>query len=160
MDSEGRIQPDTEFRKSVDGFGGLLVVTTDSDWQEKWDTPPEVTPNFNTTSTVKIGETVTTLIFLVNPRTNADGEAHVRCSIRVTRPDGTASVNEADQECFRGPLEPEHRHNVLLAIPFLKFVGEPTDPVGEWVTNVKLIDVHRDTSIELTSRVTLVSGDS
>ena len=138
----------------------MLLVTPDPDWEEKWNTPPEVGPNFGSTSTVKVGETVATLIFFVNPMVDEQGEALVLCDFRITRPDGSVSIDEKNIECYRGPIQPEYQYHVRLAAPILGFVGESSDPLGEWRTDVMLIDKHRDVSLELTARFTLVASET
>ena len=158
-DGDGNPVPDSESQKSRDDFGGMLLVTPDPDWEEKWNTPPEVGPNFGSTSTVKTGETVTILIFFVNPAVDEQGEALVLCNFRMTRPDGSISVNEENVECYRGPIQPEYQYHVRLAAPILGFVGEPGDPPGEWKTAVKLIDTHRNVSLDLAIQFTLVAGE-
>ena len=46
-DSNGNPHPDTESRRSVGEFGGSLLITSDPDWEKKWDTSPETIPVFN-----------------------------------------------------------------------------------------------------------------
>ena len=35
---------DTASRRSVDGFGGMMIITPDADWEEKWNTPSGTSP--------------------------------------------------------------------------------------------------------------------
>lgn len=155
QDKEGHLLPDTESRKSKSGFGGLLVVSSDPDWEQKWNTPPETIPEFHTVSRVAVGETVVTLIFVVSPKPDNQGMVDVRCDLRVTRPDGSTSMDEKDVECLSGRLPEDYQHNVLLAAPYLGFVGEADDPPGEWLTDVRLTDVNRHVSLDLRTRFTL-----
>jgi len=160
FDNEGQRAPNSESQKSKSGFGGLLVITTDQDWEEKWSTPPETTPELNTTSTVRVGERITTLIFLINPLRDEDSQAHVRCDIRVTRPDGTLSADEKNMECFKRVVLDEHIRNVHLAAPYIGWMGEPGDPLGEWVTQVLLTDINRGVTLDLKIRFTLEADGS
>ena len=160
FDSDGQRSPDSESQKSKSGFGGLLVITKDQDWKEKWNTPPETKPEFSTTSRVKIGERITTLIFLINPLRDQEGLTNVRCDIRVTRPDGTLSADEKDLECFKRVVPNEHIRNVHLAAPYIGWIGEPGDPLGEWVIQVWLTDKNRGVTLDLKIRFTLEADGS
>ena len=155
VDRDGNPTPDTEARKSVDGFGGWLLVTPDPDWDEKWRTSPETIPHYNEASTVSIGETLMTLIFFANPMVGEDGIVDVRCDLRVVRPDGSFSVEMTDYECFKGPIQGSPS-SIRLSNALLGFVGEPDDQRGEWVTEVRLTDMVRSASVELTTRFELV----
>ncbi len=95
------------------------------------------------------------MIFLVNPLRDQDGQAHVQCDIRVTRPDGTLSADEKDMECFRRIVLDEHIRNVHLAAPYIGWMGEPGDPLGEWVIQVWLTDENRGVTLDLKIRFTL-----
>ncbi len=61
--SDGSPAADTDSMKSVQGFGGWLLVTPDQDWEQKWNTPSENVPSFNEAHDVKYGEELTILIF-------------------------------------------------------------------------------------------------
>ncbi len=151
---DGKPIPDTESRKSADGFGASLVVTPDEDWETKWNTPPETVPTFSEARTVKRGGVVTILIFFANPKTDARNAANVRCDLRVLRPDGSFSINANDVVCMEGELKGNPAF-VRLAAPVLKFVGEPQDPLGEWRVEVSVKDVLRQTSLHLKTSFTL-----
>ena len=147
-DADGKLVPDTEFRKTSKDFGGLLLTTSDPDWEAKWNTPEHEIPAFTEATTVRRGETVFTLIFLVNPKVGAKGEVDVRCDLKVTRPNGTLSIDEKEAECMQGPL-PGDPFAMRLAAPVLGFVGEDTDPIGTWQVDVTLRDVPRGVSLSL-----------
>ena len=91
--AHGQTVPESESRRSASGFSGWLIVTPDQDWEAKWNTPAERTPHFNTAKDVRMGETLTVLIFYSSPHPTTQGEIAIRCDLRVTRPDGTRSVD-------------------------------------------------------------------
>lgn len=159
-DRDGNAVPNSESEKVENGFSGMLVITPDSDWAEKWDTPQEVAPHFGSTETVRVGENITTLIFFANPLVGDDGDALVLCDLQVIRPGGSFSINEKNLECYRGPVPSGTEYNIRLATTVLGFVGEPTDELGEWLTKVKLTDIHRNVSLDLTSRFTLIASET
>ena len=148
-DRNGARAPDTDSRKSSGGFGGWLVVTSDGDWEAKWNVPDEqATPSFNEAHVLRNGETVVGLIFIGNPVPNASGEVNVRCDVRVTRPNGTLSVDQRDMPCLTGRLQGDPLA-LRLAAHTLKFVGEEGDPVGIWSFDVALRDVGRGVVLNL-----------
>ncbi|MGH8195139.1 MAG: hypothetical protein ACREQ8_12165 [Woeseiaceae bacterium] len=157
-DKDGNPVPDTAAMKSEKGFGGWLVVTADHDWEQKWQTPSDTTPYFSEASTVAIGERIMTLIFFANPMVGEDGIVEVRCDLKVVRPDGTVSIDVSDSECFKGPIDGPPA-NVRLSTGLLGFIGEPGDPLGVWVTDVKLTDMVRGVSLELRTTFELVGDE-
>ena len=155
--NDGKPVPDAEFRKSSKGFAGMLLTTSDPDWEAKWNTPEHVAPTFKEATTVRRGETVFTLVFLVNPKVGAKGEVDVSCDLKVTRPDGTTSVDEKNVVCLKGPIL-GGQYNMRLAEPVLGFVGEDTDPIGTWQVDVTLRDVPREVTLSLHTTFELLAG--
>jgi hypothetical protein len=156
-DKDGNPAPDSDARKSSNGFAGWLLTTSDPDWEAKWNTPEHETPMFTAAETVRKGETIFTLIFIVNPKLDANGEANVSCDLKVTRPDGTTSIDEKNVDCLKGKLQ-GHPHNMRLAEPVLGFVGEPGDPLGAWRVDVTLRDVPRGVTMDLHTSFELLDG--
>ena len=146
--ADGKPAPDTESRKSLDGFGGWVATTSDADWRAKWETPADGTPTFKVSRTVKRGERLAVLIFLKNPAVDAKNAANVRCDLRVTRPDGSHPVDAADVTCLQGVLVGDAM-NVRIAAPVIDFVGEPADLAGTWTVEVSLRDAVRDRTLAL-----------
>ncbi|HET7833269.1 MAG TPA: hypothetical protein VFK88_09945 [Gallionella sp.] len=133
---------------SVDGFGALLILTSDQDWEAKWNTPADVMPNFTRAHSVRRSGALTLLILFANPKADQHNSINVLCDIKATRPDGSISVNEANLVALKGELKgrPE---NVRLADPVIKFVGEPKDPLGEWIIEVTVKDMVRGVSVPI-----------
>ncbi|HET9394759.1 MAG TPA: hypothetical protein VFO36_01785 [Nitrospiraceae bacterium] len=156
-DKDGKTVPQTESLKSVAGFGGLLIVTPDKDWEEKWNSPAP--PDFSATSTVKKGGELFILTIYTNPELDASGEANVTLDIDVRRPDGSSSTDAKGAVCFQGKLRGPP-HNVYLCGPVVGFIGEPSDPVGEWSVRIKLIDNVRKVEVPLSTTFTLVNDET
>ena len=93
-DSSGNLIPDTESRRTVGDFGGSLVLTTDPDWEQKWNTSPESVPHFSEKSGVSEGEKLFALIFIANPKLNDLRESDVTCDLKVSQPDGAPVVEQ------------------------------------------------------------------
>jgi hypothetical protein len=153
-DMQGHPAPDIPARKSSSGFGGWLLVTSDSDWEEKWNTPSDSVPHFTEATTVTRGNRIFVLIFFANPLLSKSGEADVACDIEIERPNKTYSVQQHGAICFKGALQGA-ASNLYLALPVFGFLGEPGDPLGKWDVRVKLIDKIRNVQISLETAFTL-----
>lgn len=151
-DKDGKPVPQTESMRSRNGLLGWLLVTPDANWQEKWETPPETAPHFSVTDTVERGGRVFVLIFFGNLSPAADGSANLTCDIDITRPDGTASMHQADAVCFRGMVKGKvNPGSIFLADQVIGFLGEPSDPAGKWQVRVTLKDNVRKTVLPLST---------
>jgi hypothetical protein len=147
-DQDGRPLPNTEARKSLNGLGGWLLVTSDADWQEKWGTPEQTVPHFTEALTVGRGKTVFVLAFFTNPKANSQGRADLTCDLDVTRPNGTTSIHQDDVVCFRGALKGSPT-SMYLSAPVIGFTGEAADPAGTWTVRITLKDNVRNTVLPL-----------
>lgn len=154
---DGEALPDTAYRKSADGFGGWLVVTPDPDWKDEWDAPPRDVPGLETARYVDYGDRLTILACYTNPATDADGRIHVRCDVRVTRPDGTVASRAADRRCA-SPAGEGDLQALRLSWLVVEYVGERSDATGQWLVEVTIIDAVRGVSIPLRADFVLVGG--
>jgi hypothetical protein len=147
--------------KSQDGFAGSVLAVTDADWKQKWETPPETTPNFNKAGVVGYGTKVFFLIFFSNPAQDEHQSSNIRCDLKIIDPTGAAILSKQDMICFSGQVA-SSPSNQYLSAPVIGFTGDPGDPTGTWVVEVKLRDALR--RVELPLRTTfeltkIVSGD-
>jgi hypothetical protein len=150
---DGKPVPNSDLMKSMNGFGGSLVVTPDPDWEAKWNTSPETVPHFSEARNVSYGEQLTILTFYINPKTNASGELDVLCDIKIMRPDGRSSEYKGVQ-CASGKLQGSPR-NVRLTTAVIKYIGEASDPPGKWIVEVTLTDKMRGIAIPLKTHFNL-----
>ena len=153
-DIQGNPLPNTSFRKSINGFGGWLVVTPDQNWEEKWNTPSDTVPQFSEAKSVSMGKKIFVLIFFSNPAFSQEGEASVTCDFDVERPDGTHSIQKPGVVCFKGSLKGPQA-NLYLSAPVINFLGESGDPPGIWIVRVTLKDQVKNTNIPLETTFTL-----
>ena len=154
ISGDGAPVANSDEMKSVNGFGGWLVVTPDSDWEEKWNTSSETIPEFTTAEDVSYGEQLTILAFYINPKTQSSGEIDISCDIKVTRPDGSSSVDAKHVRCAGGQLEGDPR-NVRLTSAIMEYVGEASDPPGKWIVEVVLTDRVRGIAVPLKTHFNL-----
>ena len=152
---EGNIVPNSDNMKSIKGFGGWLLITSDADWEEKWNTPTYVSPNFNEASNVNYGQKLTILTFFINPKVSDQGTINITCGVKITRPDNKVSVNNQNIECLKD-IVIENPRNVHLSPIVIDYIGEEGDPPGEWVVEVNINDINRGASIPLKNTFTLI----
>ncbi len=93
IDGDGKAVPQTDAMKSSDGFAASLLVTSDADWQSKWESPADTTPRFTEASDVQLGGELFVLTFLSNPQLGEDGAAKVHCDVRMLRPEAAVRKN-------------------------------------------------------------------
>jgi len=147
-DTDGKPIQETESRKSKNDFGGAVLVTTDADWKEKWDTPPETKPSFNKAGIIPYGKKVFVLTFFSNPAKDDGGNSNVRCDLKITAPTGKVSLSQQDMTCFSGRIAGSS-YNLYLSAPVIAFSGDPGDPAGIWVVEVSLRDAIRNVELPL-----------
>jgi hypothetical protein len=148
LDSEGKPAADTPDRRSVGSFGGWLLVTSDQDWREKWNTPREETPKFTVTSSPRRGQKIFVLIFFGNPKLDVNRAANVTCDIRLTGPNDTVPVDVRNIDCFKGTISIDPK-SIFVSAPVIEFVGEPADPLGQRVVEVVVRDNNAKVEIPL-----------
>ena len=148
VDQQGNPVPRTESLQSKDGFGGVLILTSDADWRKKWDTPASTSPNFTTARTLKRGEPAFALILVSNPKLSNDGIADVSCDLEVLRPNGSSASRRTGVDCVKGRLV-GGPGQVFMATPVINFVGKNADPSGQWAIRVSLTDNVRQTTLKL-----------
>lgn len=148
-DASGKPVALSPSRKSIDGFGGMLLVTGDSDWKEKWMKPSSTPPRIGEIDSIKRGQSLNVLIFFSNPMVDKKTlKADIRCNLQVLRPDGKVDINQENQNCFLGDPGPNLNH-VFLANQAIGFVAEPKDPKGTWKVRVALEDKTRKVRLDL-----------
>lgn len=150
-DSQGHRASDTETRKSVNGVGAWLVVTSDDNWKEKWETPSDTVPQFTEAHTVVLGGRLRVLIFIASPGRDGDGKARVTCDFSMQKPDGSYSMQKQDVDCLSGSLQGGTK-TIYLSKLIIGFVADKGDPPGEWIVRVTIKDLLRPAVIPLETR--------
>jgi len=149
VDMQGRPIPPSESANSVGGFSAAVMMTTDADWEAKWNTPPETVPSFHTANEVSPHGELYILTFVSNPQVDpATGKTDVVCDVVMHRPDGTVSASAVDQPCLQGELRGDPR-NVYLTGVSMKYMEEPADARGVWSFSVVAKDRVRGVAVPL-----------
>lgn len=151
---DGSVAPDVKNRKANSNFGGLLLVTADIDWEKKWN-EMKSPPKFKDDKIVKRGEHIYILPFFANPKLDNDSNFRVICDVRLTRPDGSVSIDRKEVHCGEGKLEVSPQQ-IFVARAAFKYVGEQNDPLGEWKVSYRIKDILRGASILLEDSFVLV----
>jgi hypothetical protein len=147
-DRHGAVSPNTDSRKSIDGFGGWLVVTPDADWKAKWETSADTVPRFAVAHTVARGKQLFVLIFFANPKLDGSNAADISCDIDILKPDGKPSFHQAGMTCLKGVIHEPATH-MFLSAPVIGWTGDATDHSGPWVVHVTLKDNLRKATMSL-----------
>lgn len=155
VNKDGTRAPNSDSMKSLNGFGGWLVVTPDKDWLKKWQTPTENIPYFSEANEVKYAEELTILPFFINPKVNSDGEINIICQIKITKPTGETSIDQANIPCANGKLQGKPG-NIRLTTTIVKYIGDDNDPAGTWLVEFTISDNNRNISIPLKTKFTLI----
>ncbi len=140
--------PQTDARKVQNDFAAWLLVTPNIDWQQRWETPPDTIPYFDEAKGVHVGERLVILTFFTNPGVDDSRRSLIKCSLKVTRPDGSPSVPEQHFNCLDGEMVGNPRH-IRLSPAIIQFTAEPNDPLGIWLVEVTLEDTVRNVTLSL-----------
>jgi len=158
-DQNGDPIPNTDFMKTINGFGGWLVVTPDQDWDKKWNTPAENIPHFKEAKEVHYGQELTILIFFTNPKLDEKNKINIVCDIKVVRPDETFSANTKDVSCANWEAQPgQYKYSIQLAQTVIRYVGEKKDPPGIWRVIINLKDINSGIEVPLQTEFHLVKS--
>jgi hypothetical protein len=133
---------------------GVVLVTDDTDWQAKWNTPEETVPNFNRVSRAKRGQKLVILTFVARPGMDAQRSVKVDCDLRLLMPDGREALKQEGVNCLSGVLSGA-QDNVYLSAPVVNFMGEDSDPSGTWRFEAVLHDRLRGADRTLKTEFTL-----
>lgn len=147
-EKNGNSVPDTAERKSKDGFGGWLLVTSDADWKQKWETSPETIPSFHGSHAVTKGNRLFILLFFIGPKLDGEGKGDITCDLQSVRPDSSVSIDQKNIVCLGGKME-GNPNNVYLSPAVIEFIGEPSDPTGKWTIRAVLRDKFRRVELPL-----------
>jgi hypothetical protein len=147
-DRQGHPVPSTEARQSERGFGGWVLVTSDADWEAKWNTPAETVPEFKEAKSIPRGKHIFVLTFFANPQLSNESAADIICDINIVKPDGSAAMNQTNAICYKGSVK-GNAYSMYLSLPVIDFVGDPDDPLGKWTVRISLKDNIRKVTLPL-----------
>jgi hypothetical protein len=143
---------DTADRKSVNGFGGhLLVIKDPRGFIEKWTKPQ--TPKIDPVSEVKRGEVNGAFVLFAGCKPDSAGVCNSEVDYLVLKPDGTVYAERKAQPLWKE--EPPPGRNIQLGRAILAFRMEPKDPAGEYKLKAKVSDLNAEVTFELETKFRL-----
>ena len=154
-DSSGKPLPDTEWRKTADGLGAMLLVSGDYNAFIKEWTGAEVgqAPSLNPVSELKRGDEATILIFF-SGCAKAGGQCDLSADFKVIAPDGSTYGEFKDRKAWEGKIDKEG--TVILSHAMTRMNIEPHDALGEYKVLATLRRPSTGTSIELRQTLRVV----
>ena len=143
---------DAPDRKSVNGFGGhLIVVENPREFIEQWLKPE--TPKINTATHVKRGDLFGAFVLFAGCKPDAQGVCNSEVDYMIYKPDGSLYAERKGQPLWKEQAPPPQ--NVQLSSAILAFRLEKNDPPGEYKVKAKVSDLNADVSIELETKFLL-----
>lgn len=140
---------DTPDRKSVNGFGGhLLIVENPRAFIEEWKKPKP--PNIKPASTVKRGDLLGAFVLFAGCKPAAEGKCNSEVDYAVYKPDGSLYAERKAQPLWKEAPPPGT--NIQLSRAILGIRIEEKDPAGEYVVKAKVSDLNAQVSFELEAK--------
>ena len=149
-DKNGHVLPESPSMRTVNGMGGMLIVTSDKEWRKKWKSPEGNQKTFSSLSTVARGTQIFFLAFFSNPKLDAQGHPNLVCDFDAVKPDGQNAIHHTDLVCFEGALKGQPR-NMYLAAPVFNFLPQSSDQLGTYTVHMTIKDKLGNTVLPLTS---------
>jgi hypothetical protein len=140
--------PDQDWRKTVGGLGGMLVLTKDYDaFMKQWTgTKESQVPEFHPAAGAKAGESVTAMVFF-SGCADAGKPCDLVVDFKVLRPDGSTYGDVPNVAAFNAKIA--KRNVVMLTRATVRLKIETKDPVGAYTIVAKLRDAKGSRSMEL-----------
>lgn len=149
---EGKTLEDGPDRKSVNGFGGQLVVVKDPKaFIEEWQKPEM--PRINPASKVNRGELFGAFVLFAGCKTDEQGACKAEVDYLIYHPDGSLYVERKGQPLWKE--QPPPAPNIQLSRAILAIRFEKNDPVGEYKIKAKVSDLNAAVSFELETKIRL-----
>lgn len=143
---------DTSERKSVNGFGGhLIVVENPRGFIEEWQKPQ--TPNIKTVKDVARGKVIGAFVLFAGCKTDSAGVCNSEVDYTVIKPDGSVYAERKGQPLWKEQAPPAP--NTQLGRAILAFRMESKDPAGEYIVKAKVSDLNAGITFELETKFRL-----
>ncbi len=143
---------DTADRKSVNGFGGhLLIVENPRAFLEEWKKPE--TPKIKIVTDVKHGDLLGAFVLFAGCKPDAQGVCNSEVDYVVYKPDGSLYAERKSQPLWKDEAPPAA--NIHLSKSILGIRMEEKDPAGEYTVKAKVSDLNAGIYLELEARFRL-----
>ncbi|HSS26684.1 MAG TPA: hypothetical protein VLL50_01915 [Usitatibacter sp.] len=144
--------PDLEWRKTVEGLGGMLVLTKDYEaFMKEWTgTGESAVPSLHPATAATRGESVTAIVFF-SGCADAGKPCELAVDFRVLKPDGSSYGNIPNVAAFKGTIP--KRNMVMVTKATVRLKIEQKDPLGEYTILATLRQAGTKRSMELRQRL-------
>jgi hypothetical protein len=143
---------DAPDRKSVNGFGGhLIIVENPREFMEDWLKPE--TPKINIATNVKRGDLLGAFVLFAGCKPDAQGLCNSEVDYTIYKPDGGLYAERKGQPLWKEDAPPPPIIQLSRAI--LSFRMEKNDPAGEYRVKAKVSDLNADVFFELETKFRL-----
>jgi hypothetical protein len=143
--------PDLEWRKTVEGLGGMLIVTRDYErMMKEWTDGQTEAPSILPASGAKRGDSLTAVVFFsgcADPGQNCE----LFVDFTVLKPDGSTYGKIPNIAAFNAVVPKANVVMITKATMRLKI--ESNDPLGEYTILAKVRQPKKNRSMELKQRL-------
>lgn len=155
-DNEGRA-PNDPSRAARDGFGAMMLTTSDLEGFERaWTSPTP--PNLPVTGEARRGQPVHGMIIFFGCAAGADGSCNVTADFVFLRPDGSTYGEILQQEIWRA--QPAQSPNLQLGVSAAGLIVEPADPMGTWTIRAIVTDNVRRVTLRIERQIRVSTAPS
>ena len=151
---DGTAVPESASQKSAGSLGGMILLTPDQDWKEKWETPKETIPQFNQASEVERDGSLFLITFFGGASQDEVGRSNLLCDFTLVRPDGSFAIEQHDVACFPTDFAMERGITYMTNIT-IAFKADSSEPTGSWTYRVTLKDKIASTELPLEASFTV-----
>jgi hypothetical protein len=143
---------DTAERKSVNGFGGHLIIVEDpKGFIKEWIKPQ--TPNIKPVTNAKRGKAIGAIVLFVGCKPDSAGVCNSEVDYVLIKPDGSVYGEGKEQPLWKEQAPPPK--NVQLGRAIMTIRLEPKDPTGEYTVRAKVSDLNAGITFELETKFRL-----
>ena len=136
----GEVAPKKSFQGSVDGFGAMVFMTTDSQKMlDNWEVP---TDGYYVThdEEVEKGKPIEALVVFYGCKANENGNCLAEADYRIIKPDGSVYTEIKNTELWKNkPSMPEGQ--LGLAVDRVGLIAELEDPGGIYTIELVIRDL-------------------
>ena len=143
---------DSSDRKSVDGFGGHLIIVKDPRaFIEEWQKPQM--PKIDIAKEAKRGPVFGAFVLFAGCKPDAQGVCNAEVDYAVYKPDGSLYAEQKGQPLWKDEAPPAQNIQLSRAILAIRF--EDKDPAGDYKVTAKVSDLNAHVSFDLETKITL-----
>ena len=143
---DGEREKNLSNRKTVNGFGGhLIVVENPREFIQQWLQPK--TPKIKSASDVKRGESIGAFVLFAGCKQDAQGICNSEVDYTIYKPDGSIYVERKKLPLWKEKAPPVPNTQLGKAILALRFGKD--EPVGQYKVKAKVSDFNANISFEL-----------